>query len=240
MQKAAVPSNATGIFVTGTDTGIGKTFVAVALVRALAARGVRVAGMKPVAAGIAPGATCNADVAALAAADGLHLALRDRNPYGFVAAVAPHLAADNVGVRIELDVIAAAWQRLSLQAEVIVVEGAGGVLVPLNDRADMLDLAQKFDMPVVLVVGMRLGCINHALLSAQAVRGRGLNLAAWVANEIGSPMESFDANVESIAARIGMSATATLRQDFRANEVSVAMDKVVFALMSCWQGERLL
>ncbi|MFO1322701.1 MAG: dethiobiotin synthase [Burkholderiales bacterium] len=195
-------TNARGIFVTGTDTGVGKTLVATALVRALAAAGVRVAGMKPVAAGIAPGADVNGDVAALAAADGLELPRADRNPYAFAPPIAPHLAAREAGVTIDIAAIAAAWQRIAAVAGAIVVEGAGGVLVPLGDDSDVLDVALRLRLPVLLVVGVRLGCLNHALLSAQAIRARGLALAAWVANRIDPAMARADDNVADLARRL--------------------------------------
>lgn len=238
-EDAAAAPMATGLFLTGTDTGVGKTYVAVALLRALIKRGVRAAGMKPVAAGQLPGASCNADVEALAEADGLPLALRDRNPYAFTPAIAPHLAAGEAGQRIDLDVIGAAWRRLGTQADVIVIEGAGGALVPLDDRHDMLDIAAGLGLPVLLVVGLRLGCINHALLSAQAVRARGLQLAGWVGNEIDPSMLRIDANIASIAARIGMPPLAILRWSSTEAEASIALDKVAGMLLSTSRDDRL-
>ncbi len=228
-----------GVFVTGTDTGVGKTLVAVALLHALARRGLRAAGMKPVAAGVAPGVACNADVEALALADGLTLELRDRNPYAFAPAIAPHLAAVEAGQRMDLDVIAAAWRRLHTQAEIVVVEGAGGVLVPIDERHDMLDIAARLELPILLVVGMRLGCINHALLSAEVIRARGLKLAGWVANEIDPAMQRIDASADCIAERVGMPALAFLRWREQQGTVSAAMDKVAAALVSCLHGDRL-
>jgi dethiobiotin synthetase len=227
-----------GVFLTGTDTGVGKTFVAVALLRALAAQGVCAAGMKPVAAGVLPGAACNADVEALALADGLPLALRDRNPYAFAPAIAPHLAAAEAGSRIELEVIAAAWQRVRAAAAAVVVEGAGGVMVPLDERHDMLDIAVRLDLPVLLVVGLRLGCINHALLSAQAVRARGLRLVGWVANELDPAMLRIEANIESIGARIGMPPAAILRWNMTEIDASTALDKLAHAILSTLLDER--
>ncbi|MCC6868863.1 MAG: dethiobiotin synthase [Burkholderiales bacterium] len=191
-----------GIFVTGTDTGVGKTVIAVALVRALRAAGVRVAGMKPVAAGIEAGEAEHADVAALAAADGLALAPRDRNPYAFAPPVAPHLAARQAGVRIDLSIIAAAYARIAGCAEAIVVEGAGGACVPLDATTDLLDLAHRLRLPVLLVVGVRLGCLNHALLTAEAIAARGLHFAGWVANRIDPAMAIADDNVADLALRL--------------------------------------
>ena len=191
-----------GIFITGTDTGVGKTVIAVAILRALVAEGVRAVGMKPVAAGFAPGTTVNADVAALMAAGNVDAPRDEVNPYSFGAAIAPHLAAARVGVAMEVDAIARAYRRLSARAEVVVVEGAGGALVPLGPRADMLDIATALGLPVVLVVGMRLGCLNHALLAALAVSARGLPLAGWVANRIDPSMEAASANVAALAERL--------------------------------------
>ncbi len=191
-----------GLFVTGTDTGVGKTFVAVALLRALAAAGVRAVGMKPVAAGIAAGEDVAADVAALAAADGLAVPLADRNPYAFAPAIAPHVAARDAGAAIDVGAIAAAHARLAAAADVVVVEGAGGVRVPLGPDRDMLAIARRLDLPVLLVVGVRLGCLNHALLSADAVAARGLALAGWVANRIDPGMARAADSVAELAARL--------------------------------------
>ena len=183
---------ARGIFVTGTDTGVGKTVVATALLRALKAAGVRAAGMKPVAAGIEDGAMFNADVLALAAADAIDVPMADRNPYAFAPAIAPHLAARDAGIDIDLAIIARAYDRLALVADAIVVEGAGGVLVPLGDRLDMLDIPAQLRLPVLLVVGLRLGCLNHARLSWQALRLRGLVVSGWVANRLDPSMARGD------------------------------------------------
>lgn len=200
-----------GVFVTGTDTGVGKTHVAAALLRALVAVGIRAAGMKPVAAGIEAGCRVNADVAQLAAADGLDLSVADRNPYSFAPAIAPHLAACDAGVSIDLAVIEGAWRNLGEVAEAIVVEGAGGVAVPLGPRLDMLDIAHCLGLPVLLVVGVRLGCLNHALLSARAIRARGLDLRGWVANRIEPTMERAGDNVAELAARLDAPLIADLR-----------------------------
>jgi dethiobiotin synthetase len=202
-----------GLFVTGTDTGVGKTRVAVALLRALAAAGQRAVGMKPVSAGIGPHETVNADVAALAAAGSVDAPLADRNPYAFAPAIAPHLAAAAAGVAIDLDVIASAFERLRVRAETVVVEGAGGALVPLGARIDMLDVAARLDVPVLLVVGMRLGCLNHALLTAVAIRARGIRFAGWVANAIDAAMPMRDENVATLAAMLPAPLIATVAHD---------------------------
>jgi dethiobiotin synthetase len=183
------------VFVTGTDTGVGKTVAAVALLRGLAASGRRAAGMKPVATGIDPGRGVNEDVAALAAAGSVDAPLADRNPYAFAPAIAPHLAAREAGVAIELDAIVAAHRRLCALADEVVVEGAGGALAPLDERYDMLDIARVLAAPVILVVGVRLGCLNHARLSMLAMRARGVCVAGWIACRIDPAMARADANV---------------------------------------------
>jgi dethiobiotin synthetase len=199
-----------GIFVTGTDTGVGKTVVACAILRALAASGLRAVGMKPVASGIARGAACNPDVDALAAAGNVSVELALINPYAFAPAISPHLASRRCGTIIDLQRIAAAYRELAARAERIVVEGAGGALAPLDERLDMLDIARELSLPVVLVVGLRLGCINHALLSAHAIRARGLVLAGWVANSVDPEMEARDDNISALERRLPARRVATL------------------------------
>ena len=193
---------ASGIFVTGTDTGVGKTVVAVALLEALVARGVRAAGMKPVAAGVAPGHGRNADVVALEAAGNVRAPPGLVNPYSFAAPIAPHIAAREEGRAIELAAIATAYAALAHRADAIVVEGAGGALVPLDTAHDMLDIAAACRLPVLLVVGIRLGCLNHALLTAAALRARGLVLAGWVATRIDPAMRAAQASVDDLAERL--------------------------------------
>jgi dethiobiotin synthetase len=158
--------------------------------------------MKPVAAGVDAGATVNADVAALVAAGSVDAPRADINPYSFAPAIAPHLAAQRAGVAIDLEWIAAAYGRLATRADVVVVEGAGGLLVPLCSRRDMLDVPARLRLPLLLVVGVRLGCLNHALLSVLAAAGRGVPIAGWVANRIDPAVDEGDANVAALAARI--------------------------------------
>lgn len=191
-----------GVFVTGTDTGVGKTVVAAALLRALGSCGVRAVGMKPVAAGIDAGAQDNADVVALMQAAGVAAPRELVNPYAFAEAIAPHAAAARVGRTIDLRVLQRAFEALAARADAVVVEGAGGALVPLDRGHDMLDVAAAFALPVVLVVGIRLGCLNHALLSALAIRRRGLTLAAWVATRIDPLMRAAPASVDALRERL--------------------------------------
>ena len=169
-----------GYFVTGTDTGVGKTTVSCALLRAFAAQGKRVVGMKPVVAGSEN--SCWQDVEQLIAASNINAPQEWINPYAFNPPVSPHIAAQQAGVEIDLTVIRQAYQQLCNLADVISVEGAGGFLVPIGPQQTGADLACALDLPVILVVGMRLGCLNHALLTAQAIHSAGLPLAGWVAN----------------------------------------------------------
>jgi dethiobiotin synthetase len=193
-----------GLFVTGTDTGVGKTLVTCALLHACAGSGLRAVGMKPVAAGAVGkgGELSNEDVEQLVAAGNVAAPRSLVNPYCFEQPIAPHIAAQMAGVNISIAAIAKRFAELSRSADLVLVEGAGGFCVPLNAREDMADLAQHLDLPVLLVVGMRLGCLNHALLTAQAVRARGLVLAGWVANHIDPGQAQADANVEALRQRL--------------------------------------
>jgi dethiobiotin synthetase len=189
-----------GFFVTGTDTGVGKTLIACSLLRAFAARGLTAAGMKPVATGVTPGAT--GDVEQLGAAANVSASREEVNPYGFAPSIAPHIAAEQAGVRIELERIERAMHALAARAQVIVVEGIGGFNVPLGHASDTAQLAARLALPVVLVVGMRLGCLNHALLTAEAIAARGLKLAGWIANHIEADMKAATENVRALEQRI--------------------------------------
>jgi dethiobiotin synthetase len=189
-----------GLFITGTDTGVGKTFFSVALLHALASLGVQAVGMKPVAAGaeLKDGVWGNEDVAMLTAASAVKAAPELINPYLFREALAPHLAADHKGVAIEIPRIAAALEALAGLADLVVVEGVGGFRVPLGRGRDTADLAVRLDLPLILVVGMRLGCLNHALLTAEAIAARGLKLAGWVANRIDPDMAAYHENLATL------------------------------------------
>jgi len=196
-------------FVTGTDTGVGKTLVAAALLYRLAERHPRVVGMKPVAAGADADGHFE-DVLALQAASTFTAAPELVNPYALRLAVSPHIAARRDGTTIEIARIVDACAALRAQADVVVVEGAGGFRVPLADTLDGADLAAALALPVVLVVGLRLGCLNHALLTADAIRARGLRLAGWVANRIDPKMPEQDANLAWLAQRLGAPCLADL------------------------------
>jgi dethiobiotin synthetase len=193
------------IFVTGTDTGVGKTLVAAALLHALARRHRRVAGMKPVTAGTltTPAGPVSEDAVALRAASTIGVPAALDSPVLLPEPLSPHLAAARAGTAIDIDHIVACHRELTRRCDAVVVEGAGGFLVPLSDTTTGADLAQALVLPVVLVVGMRLGCLNHALLSAQAIRARGLTLAGWVANRIDPAMLAADDNVAYLRRQLG-------------------------------------
>ena len=189
-----------GFFVTGTDTGIGKTTVSCALLYAFAAQGKKVAGMKPIAAGSENGQWL--DVELLLAATNVNVARQHINPYAFDLPIAPHIAAQQAGMEIDLAVIHRAYRELSATADIVIVEGAGGFLVPVNQHQTGADLAKILNLPVILVVGMRLGCLNHALLTAQAIKAAGLTLAGWVANCMDPQMLVLSENIAALEQRL--------------------------------------
>lgn len=204
MTHLASSVSASGLFITGTDTGCGKTLVAAALVRAFAASGMRAVGMKPVATGCRADAhdRANGDVAALLSASNVIAPINLINPYCFEPPIAPHIAAQCAGTTISLAHILESYRVLANLADRVVVEGAGGLLVPLGPREDWGDLARLLELPVLLVVGMRLGCLNHALLTADAIRSRGLVFAGWVANRIDPTMSFFEENLETLRGKL--------------------------------------
>ncbi len=192
------------LFVTGTDTGVGKTVIAAALLRGLRERGRRVAGMKPVASG------CHESTAGIVSDDALALIAEASesapyaivNPYSFIPAIAPHVAAVEAGTRIDLKELERAYRILAGLADVVVIEGAGGWLTPLDAKHALADFARKVKADVILVVGLRLGCLNHALLTAQAIEHSGLKLAGWVANAIDPRFERASDNVRALQERL--------------------------------------
>ena len=198
------PPGTRGWFVTGTDTGAGKTVAACALIRSLRARGVRAAGMKPVASGcvLTPAGLRNEDALALCAASGLDLDYADVNPCAFEPPIAPHIAAAQARAEISLAPILAARDRLAARAEALVVEGVGGWRVPLAPGLDVAGLARALGYPVVLVVGLRLGCLNHALLTAQAVLADGQRLAGWVGSAVDAHFAHADENIATLTAAL--------------------------------------
>ena len=194
-----------GCFVTGTDTAVGKTRVSAALLHWLGGQGLRCAGYKPVAAGIESidGEAVNEDVRALRDAGSVALTDAEVGPCQFEAACAPHIAAALEGHTIERAVLLQGARRLAAQVDQLVVEGVGGFCVPLGPDFDSADFAVDLVLPVVLVVGLRLGCINHALLSAEAIRARGLRLAGWVANTVDAGMLQREENLATLRHELG-------------------------------------
>ena len=193
-----------GVFVSGTDTGIGKTCASAALLHALRARGLRASGMKPVASGCrdTPLGLRNDDAEALLAASDPMPAYGDCNPFALAEPIAPHVAARLAGRAIDIDVIVTAVGRISARADRVVVEGVGGWAVPLSEQAMQVDLVRALGLPVVLVVGLRLGCLNHALLSARAIAADGCALAGWIANRVDPAMPFAEANLHTLRTRI--------------------------------------
>ncbi len=196
-------------FVIGTDTNVGKTYVASALITHFANAGFNTIGMKPVASGCKlmsegswQGKLVNDDVIALSKASNVKASLDLINPYRFGPAIAPHIAAEQAGVETDLAVIIKSYHALTAIADVVIVEGAGGFFVPINAQQTLADLVLKLNISIVLVVGMRLGCINHALLTVAAIQSYGLILAGWVANQIDPNMENFAENVHALQERI--------------------------------------
>ena len=191
-------------YVTGTDTGIGKTLASAALLHALRARGLRAAGMKPVASGCerVGGAWRNADALALQAAGEPGVAYADINPYALEHPLAPELAARDGGIEVALPPILAAHARLASQADAVVVEGVGGWAAPLSASLMQADLVRALRLPVLLVVGLRLGCINHALLSARAIVADGAHLDGWIASHVDPAMERVEENIAMLRARL--------------------------------------
>ena len=194
-----------GVFVTGTDTGVGKTVVATALVRGLVALGLRVAVMKPVASGSerTSGGLRNEDALALMAASNVAAPYDRVNPYCFEPAISPHIAADDVGIRVDLAQIRRNFESLAGSADWIVAEGAGGWLAPIGPATSIRELALTLHLPVIMVVGLRLGCINHALLTKLAIEAHGAHFAGWVANTIDPAMARRTENLETLIRLIG-------------------------------------
>jgi dethiobiotin synthetase len=193
-----------GFFVTGTDTGVGKTSVSLELMRLLQVQGHVVTGMKPVASGCEPGSSglLNDDALRLQAQASFTVPYQQVNPYAFEPAIAPHIAAAEAGVDMTLEIIEAAMAVVIQDADRVVVEGVGGWAVPVNDSQTMEDVAVALGLPVVMVVGIRLGCISHALITAKAITARGLKMAGWVANRLDPECLAQDETVAALRQRL--------------------------------------
>lgn len=205
-----------GFFVTGTDTEIGKTYVTCMLIRHLASEGHKVAGLKPIASGCeeTPMGLRNADALAIAESSNLGgIAYSLINRYNFKPAIAPHIAAEQAGEEIAFDLICEDAQNVSMYTDYLFVEGAGGWQVPLGKDGYISDLAAKLELPVILVVGIKLGCINHALLTAENIQQRGLKLAGWVANRCDPETAASKENIETLKQGINAPLIAEIEFD---------------------------
>ena len=189
-----------GLFITGTDTEIGKTFVSSLLIKLFAEEGLKVAGMKPVASGakMIDGSFKNDDALSLMNASNVKADYKVINPYVFENAVSPHIAAEQAEVEISVDEIKKNFELLQKKSDVVVVEGVGGWYAPITCHTTVADLAETLGLPIILVVGLRLGCLNHALLTAQALRQSGLPIAGWIANHVDNDFSSADKNISTL------------------------------------------
>lgn len=200
------------MFITGTDTGVGKTLVACALVHALRGEGFRVAVMKPVASGSARTAAGlrNADALALIEAAGTTTDYREVNPYCFEPAVSPHIAAKDAGIDIDTGLIRKKYDALAAESDWVVVEGAGGWFAPISEQLSMADLARALPVPAVMVVGLKLGCLNHAHLTRLGIEAQGVRLAGWIASAVDPTMMRIEANLATLEQLLGEPPLAVL------------------------------
>ena len=194
-----------GFFITGTDTEVGKTLISGALILKLREQGIKAIGFKPVVAGTyrnAKGETLNEDLETLRIASNLRSDELSLCPYVLDQPAAPHLVAKHQGLKLEMGVMIEAFNNVQKHADCLVVEGAGGLLIPLNEDEDLSDFAKAIDLPVILVVGMKLGCINHTLLTDEAIKARKLNIVGWIANGLSEEMSLLQENLQTLQARI--------------------------------------
>jgi len=197
--------SARGLFITGTDTGVGKTLVAVSLVRALVHHGLRVSVLKPIASGsehTAEGLR-NSDALALAAAANVAASYDEINPYCFEPPISPHIAADEAGISVDRDRIKHNFDAMAARSDVVIVEGAGGWYAPISTTHSMADLPRLMGIPAVLVVGLRLGCLNHAQLSRRAIEADGVAFAGWIGNAVDPALERASENLATLRERLG-------------------------------------
>jgi dethiobiotin synthetase len=230
-----------GLFIAGTDTGIGKTRAAVAVVRALVRRGLQVAVMKPVAAGaiLTDVGARNADAVALIDAANVPADYALVNPYCLRRPISPHLAAAEEGVSIDRERVADAFASLAQRSQCVVVEGAGGWLAPIGERETMADLARTLELPIVLVVGLKLGCLSHAQLAARAIEADGLRFAGWIANHLDSRMERMPENLATLERLLGRPPLAFLPHGDRiGGELSEAATNALIALAATGRTAR--
>lgn len=218
--------SARGLFITGTDTGVGKTVIACALVRGLRALGARVAVMKPVASGsqVTPLGLRNEDAVALAEAAGFEGRYEELNPYCFEPPISPHIAAKEAGIEIDTSKIRQIYDSMAARADWVVVEGAGGWFAPLNERQTMADLAWALTVPALMVVGMRLGCLNHAHLTRLGIESHGVTFGGWVANSIDPQLARPQENLASLERRLGVAPLAQVPFRHRAEAAPLVLE----------------
>lgn len=228
-----------GVFVTGTDTGVGKTSVAYGLVAALRVRGLRVGVMKPVASGASwdDGRWVNDDALALIEASGSALDYSLVNPYCFEPPIAPHLAAAEMGIEVEFDRLLDCARQIATNCDCLVVEGAGGWRVPLGPEGDFDEFAKRLGLPVLLVVGLRLGCLNHALLTAESIAQRGVPMAGWIANHLDPAMLRSVENLRTLESRLGPP-LAVLPHSPDPGVHRDALQRAADRLMDAWSSPR--
>lgn len=198
-------NKSSGFFITGTDTEVGKTLVSGALILKLREQKINAIGFKPVVAGTYKdknGITLNEDLETLRIASNLDHQELSLCPYVLDQPAAPHLVATQQGLKLEMSVMINAFQNIQKHADCVVVEGAGGLLIPLNKDEDLAGFAKKIDFPIILVVGMKLGCLNHALLTYEAIKARNLQIAGWIANSLTEEMPLLQKNLQTLQARI--------------------------------------
>ena len=224
----------TGVYVTGTDTGVGKTLASTCLLHALRSQGLRAVGMKPLASGCmhTVDGWRNEDALALQQASDPRVDYDDINPYPLPLPLAPEFAARAAGIEIALDPVLAAHARLAAQADAVVVEGVGGWMAPLSATLDQVDMVRALQLPVLLVVGLRLGCLNHALLSARAIVADGVHLAGWIASEIDPGMACRDENFEVLSQRLPAPCLGRLRWSPHPDPASLSRHLQVATIMA--------
>jgi len=222
-------------FITGTDTGVGKTLISAAMLNALGRLKLKAVGMKPVAAGtlLRDGVQWNEDVAMLAEQSTLALDTQLTTSYLLNEPCAPHVAAKLQDVTLDPSVLSRAYQQVATQAEAVVVEGVGGFRVPLTDDFDTADSAVGLGLDVILVVGLRLGCLNHALLTAEAIAARGLRLSGWVANQIDPEMPHQTDNVQALQRRLSAPLLGVVPW-MSVAAPAIAADVIDFSLLDAW------
>jgi dethiobiotin synthetase len=215
-------------FITGTDTAVGKTLVANALLKLALDADMDVLGLKPVAAGceLRDGIQANDDAWQLMQNSSDQPAYADVNPVALREAMAPHIAAEREGIQLDVASLVNHCKPLIHNSDFTVIEGAGGWDVPLNDRESMADLASELACPVILVVGIRLGCLNHALLTAESIRHHGLELAGWVANRLDPDMPVPDENIATLVTRLPapLLGTVPYQKDIDSNAAAAALN----------------